>query len=156
MSTWQSLREEIMVNLFGVPEGLTDVLIRLIRGLGYVGSLNDSEIGYISKELMSYASKLGMSFETYLSLIAGPHTVEFFSVFGNDLFAMMVAVTRNGQNLRYASEYLRDDSDLVELAVSHDGMAVRWGSRRVRNLPRVVRKALRNNPQAKQFLATYS
>jgi hypothetical protein len=56
---------------------------------------------------------------------------------------VLIAVSNNGYALKYASRRLRDDYTIVKIAVSRYGAALRYASPRLKNDPSIVATAIR-------------
>jgi hypothetical protein len=50
-------------------------------------------------------------------------------------------VTRNGYALKFASQWLKSDIEIVMAAVTQDGYALYWASEELKNDPDIIRVA---------------
>ena len=61
-------------------------------------------------------------------------------------------VKQNGLNLKLATENLRDNEDIVEEAINQNISAIQYASDRVKKLPEIVKKVLKQPNEALGYL----
>jgi hypothetical protein len=69
----------------------------------------------------------------------------------NNLNIVKVAVTENGLALQFASEGIKNNLDIVRIAVTENGLALQFASEGIKNNLDIVRLAVSNNGLALQF-----
>jgi len=76
------------------------------------------------------------------SLIAGK-SLKLFPEFVDDKEAVLIAVQKNGLNLRYASAQLKDDEEVVFFAIKEHIQALEFASHRLKGNKRIVMACMR-------------
>lgn len=65
-------------------------------------------------------------------------------------------IEKDGLKLKNAPELLRDDREVVEIAVYQNGLALAYASDRLRNDEEIVRAALQNDGAALEFAGQHA
>jgi hypothetical protein len=73
------------------------------------------------------------------------------SYYGDNKLVVMAAVRRDGLQLQFASERLRDDYNIVLTAVKQNGLALEFASGRLQNNRDIVLAAVKQNGLALEF-----
>lgn len=74
--------------------------------------------------------------------------------FGNDRDIVMKAISaqRSNDNLKFTSNALKDDKDIILAAVKNAGSLLQYASERLKNDPEIIKAALTQNGWSLQFL----
>ena len=73
--------------------------------------------------------------------------------FQDDTELVQVAVTKNGMALQYASLRLRDDCETVSIAVKKNGLSLQYASALCKNNAAIVQQAVTSDGNALEFVA---
>ena len=114
-----------------------------------------SSMGIMIEEIKRHATETHVLWFALKKQLYRPYLGTFLSwaseELRNDKDIVMVAVTQNGEALEYASEELRNDKDIVMAAMEQNWRALRYASDELRNDREVVLAAVAYNIRALQY-----